>query len=96
MAMTFNAEGCRTAATDLKNSSDELNRLLNTELNGIIEKVKKVYQSSTADELYGAFDKMKAKFPDFVSAINDCSTYLSDVVAPAYEQVESQVASQIQ
>ena len=95
MAMTFSSEGCRTAATDLKIAKDKLDTILNTNLTKTIGDVKKNYSSDTADALYSAFDKMKAKFPDFVKAIEDCSKYLSDTVAPAYEKIESTAKSKI-
>lgn len=95
MAMTFSSAGCRAAASDLNKSSSTLDQILNSELTGIISKVKTIYESETANELYAAYDKMKAKFPDFINAIKECSTYLSETVAPAYEKVESTAAQKI-
>ena len=95
MAMTFSSQGCRAAANDLNNSARTLDTILNNELAGIINKVKTVYDSETASELYAAFDKMKAKFPDFIKSVTDCSNYLSNTVAPAYEKVESTASSKI-
>lgn len=95
MAMTFSSAGCREAAASLDNSSKTLDQILNTELNTVLNKTKTVYESETADELYATYDKMKAKFPEFIEAIKECSTYLSDTVAPAYEKVESTAASKI-
>ena len=95
MAMTFSSQGCRAAANDLTKSAKTLDSLLNSDLTGIINNVKKVYSSETADELYAAFDKMKAKFPDFIKSVTDCSNYLSKTVAPAYEKVEKTASSKI-
>lgn len=95
MAMTFSSQGCRTAANELTKSANTLNSLLNSDLSGIINKVKTVYDSETASELYAAFDKMKAKFPDFIKSVTDCSNYLSNTVAPAYEKVEATASSKI-
>lgn len=95
MAMTFSSQGCRAAATDLTKSANALDSLLNSDLTGVINKVKNVYDSETASELYAAFDKMKAKFPDFIKSVTDCSNYLSNTVAPAYEKVESTASSKI-
>ena len=102
MAMTFSSAGCRAAAagrqkgrTESVKSSSTLDQILNSELTGIISKVKTIYESETANELYAAYDKMKAKFPDFINAIKECSTYLSETVAPAYEKVESTAAQKI-
>lgn len=95
MAMTFSSQGCRTAANDLNSSAKNLDNILNTELTGIIGKVRGIYSSETADQLYAAFDQVKAKFPDFIKSVTDCSKYLNDTVAPAYEKVESTAASKI-
>ena len=38
---------------------------------------------------------MKAKFPDFIKSVTDCSNYLNNTVAPAYEKVESTASSKI-
>lgn len=95
MAMTFSSQGCRAAANDLMKSSNTLDSLLNSDLAGIINNVKKVYSSETASELYAAFDKMKAKFPDFIKSVTDCSNYLNNTVAPAYEKVEATASSKI-
>lgn len=95
MAMTFSSQGCRAAAEDLTRASNTLDRILNTDLTGVIDRVKNVYDSETASELYAAFDQMKAKFPEFIQSVTDCSNYLSNTVAPAYEKVESTASSKI-
>lgn len=95
MAMTFSSQGCRSAANELTKSAKALDTLLNSDLTGVINKVKNVYDSETASELYAAFDKMKAKFPDFIKSVTDCSNYLSNTVAPAYEKLEATASSKI-
>lgn len=95
MAMTFSSQGCRAAAQDLNKAASTLDSILNSDLTGVISKVKNVYDSETASELYAAFDKMKAKFPDFIKSVTDCSNYLNNTVAPAYEKVESTASSKI-
>lgn len=95
MALTFSSKGCNEAANDLTSAANKLDSLLNTDLNGIISKVKGAYESETADELYAAFDKMKAKFPSFINSVNNCSKYLKETVAPAYEELERKAASKI-
>ena len=95
MAMTFSSQGCRQAASDLSKSAGVLDTILNTDLNAIIGRVKSAYDSETARELYAAYDKMKAKFPDFINAIKECSDYLTNTVAPAYEKVEATASSKI-
>lgn len=95
MAMTFNSAGCREAATNLSKSAQTLDTILNTDLTAIINNVKKNYDSETAQELYAAFDKMKARFPEFIKSVTDCSNYLSNTVAPAYEKLEATASSKI-
>jgi len=95
MAMTFNSQGCRVAAQDLTKAARNLDMLLNSELTSVINKVKSAYDSETASELYAAFDKMKAKFPDFIQSVSECSNYLENVVAPAYETLEKTASSKI-
>lgn len=95
MAMTFSSQGCRTAANDLTKSANTLDQLLNSDLTNVINRVRGLYQSETANELYAAFDKMKAKFPEFIKSITDCSNYLSNTVAPAYEKIEATASSKI-
>ena len=40
MAMTFSSQGCRAAAADLTKSANALDSLLNSDLTGVINKVK--------------------------------------------------------
>lgn len=95
MALTFSSTGCREAASELKNTASKIDTILNNDLTSSIGKVKGAYQSESASELYTAFDKMKAKFPDFIEAVNDCAKYLNDTVAPAYEKLESTVSEKV-
>lgn len=95
MAMTFSSQGCRTAANDLTKSANQLNTILNSDLTNTISKVKAIYNSETAEQLYDAFEKMKDRFPDFIKSVTDCSKYLNDVVAPAYEDLEKTASSKI-
>ena len=83
------------ALPSLKNSGEKIDKILNTNLNQTIENVKAVYSSETATELYATYAKIREKFPEFIKAINSCSTYLSDTVAPAYEKIEATAASKI-
>ena len=95
MAMTFSSKGCREAANDLTKAASALDQILNQDLTSTIGSVKRVYDSETASQLYAAFDKMKAKFPDFIKSVTDCSNYLNNTVAPAYEKLEATAASKI-
>lgn len=95
MALTFNSQGCRNAANDLNKSANVISSILNDELNSAMEKLKTVYQSDAANELYSLYDKMKREFPEMLQAVNSCSNYLENTVAPAYEKVESQTQQSI-
>ena len=96
MAMTFSSEGCKQAANDLNQTAKNLDVLLHEEFEAVMQKVKAAYESETADELYRAYDKVKEKFPEFIDSVTNCSKYLSDTVAPAYEKVEATAASKIE
>ena len=93
MALTFSSVGCKTAADELTAAKTQLTRILYEDLNSIMENVKKAYQSEGANEVYSAYDKVKAKFPEFITSVDDCIVYLKEVVAPAYEQLESKISS---
>lgn len=95
MALTFSSKGCQTAAEELTTAKNNLDAILNQDLNGIMAKVKNAYQSEGADDVYAAFEKVKAKFPQFIQSVNECSTYLRDTVAPAYEKLEAKVSSNV-
>ena len=95
MALTFSFEGCKTAASDLNSAATKIGTILNEDLANAMAKVKSGYESNTATELYAFYDKMKAQFPGFINAVKNCSTYLSDVVAPSYEKVETTASSKI-
>lgn len=95
MAVTFSSAGCIEAANELKNIASKIDTILNNDLTGAIGRVKGAYQSASAEELYAAFEKVKAKFPEFVEAVNACANYLNDRVAPAYVKLESTVASKL-
>lgn len=95
MALTFSSKGCITAADDLTAAKNRLNALLNQDLNDIMKNVKNAYESEGARDVYAAFDKVKEKFPLFLDSVNDCSRYLREVVAPAYENLEAKISSNV-
>lgn len=95
MALTFSSKGCITAADELNTAKNRLDALLNQDLNGIMAKVKVAYQSEGASDVYAAFDKVKAKFPQFIDSVNECSRYLRETVAKAYEDLEAKISSNV-
>ena len=94
MALKYNSQGMQEAATSLTNSAKKLQDIFKA-LEDDVKKAKQYYESDTATELYATFDKIKAQFPDFVDCVNNCSRYLSDTVAPAYQRLENEAASKV-
>ena len=93
MALTFSSNGCRTAAQELDTAKTKLSNILNDDLTGIMGNVKKAYQSEGAEDIYKAFEQVKAKFPEFIKSVEDCSKYLKETVGPAYEKLEQKISS---
>ena len=96
MALKYNSVGMLQAAEDLKTAASNLDTILNQDLVASVGKAKNAYQSETAEELYLTFDKIKEKFPSFLEAVNNCSRYLSETVAPAYQKLENEAVSKVQ
>lgn len=51
-----------------------------------------IWSGSAAAEAKATFDKLSAKFPEFVTAVKDCSDYLNKVVN-LYQSVDNQATS---
>ena len=94
MALMYNSNGMLQASQNLKTSATKLESIFK-ELEAAVDKAEQVYQSETATQLYTTFDKIKAQFPDFLDCVNNCSRYLSDTVAPAYQRLENEAASKV-
>ena len=62
----------------------------------LIGSVQSNYQSDASAQIVEAFNKVKAAGPAFQDAINQCSKYLTDTVAPAYEKLESSAKSKVE
>lgn len=95
MALTFNSQGCKNAANDLNRASNVISSMLYDDLGSAITKLKSVYQSEAANELYTLYDKMKREFPEMLQAVSSCANYLENTVAPAYEKVEANAKEKI-
>ena len=52
-----------------------------------------VWAGTAAEAAKENFDKLSAKFPDFVNAVNECSDYLNTVVAN-YQAADTEVSGQ--
>lgn len=94
--MKFSSEGCDKAANDLNTAADSLNRIINTDLESIMNNIKSIYESPAAEEMFTVHTNMKNAFKDFEEAVTSCSKYLTDVVKPTYEGIERAAQSKIQ
>lgn len=94
MAFTFTSEGARRAATNLDDSANKIEELLDR-LDNLTRRVKDNYDSETSQEILDSLEKLKNKGPDFKNAVSNCSHYLRDTVAPSYEKVETEAESKV-
>lgn len=68
-------------ADQLHTKSTTMDTLL-TEIKSLLEKVGNddVWSGTAAAETRSEFDKLSAKFPEFIQSIEDCNKYLLQVV----------------
>ncbi len=95
MAFTFTSAGARKGAEELLESAKKIEEML-TQFEELIGRVNSNYQSEASREIVDSFNRVKDKGPDFQRAVEACSKYLSDTVAPAYEKVESTAQSKVE
>lgn len=95
MAFKFTSSDCNRAAADLNNSSNKIGSLIDT-FGTLISSVQGNYQSDASAEIVAAFNKVKQAGPAFQEAVMQCSKYLTDTVAPAYEKLESSAKSKVE
>ena len=81
-------------SSNLKSYSSDMEALLN-EIKALFEKVgtDTVWAGTAAQSSKEEFNKLSAKFPEFYTAVNDCSNYLKTVVAN-YQAADRQVMSE--
>ncbi len=89
MAFTFTSDGARKAATNLDDSANKIEELLDR-LDNLTRRVKDNYDSEASQEILNSLEKLKSKGPEFKEAVSNCSHYLRDTVAPSYEKVENE------
>lgn len=94
--MKFSSEGCDQAAADLNTAASTLDRIINTDLENVMNNIKSIYESPAAAEMYSVHTNMKNSFKDFEDAVLSCSKYLTEVVKPTYEGIEKAAQSKIQ
>lgn len=78
--------------TYASNMEDTLNQVKN-----LFNKVgqEDVWAGTSATAAKEEFDSLAARFPEFITAVNECSNYLSQVVAN-YQAADKEVMSQNQ
>lgn len=79
------------AAESLKKSANKIDGLLG-DFEDLIQQVSNNYASETSTKVQNSFNKVKENGPEFKKAIDECSKYLSETVAPSYEKVENDAA----
>lgn len=95
MAFKFTSADCSTAANELNTSASNIGQLIE-QFGELIGSVQGNYQSDASAQIVEAFNKVKSVGPAFQDAINQCSKYLTDTVAPAYEKLESSAKSKVE
>ena len=94
MAFKFTSADCNTAAGELNTSASNIGQLIE-QFGELIGSVQSNYQSDASAQIVAAFNKVKSVGPAFQDSINQCSKYLTDTVAPAYEKLESSAKSKV-
>lgn len=95
MAFKFTSADCSTAANELNSSATNIGQYIER-LGELIASVQGNYQSDASEQIASAFNKVKSVGPAFQDAISQCSKYLTDTVAPAYEKLESSAKSKVE
>ena len=95
MAFKFTTADCTTAANELNTSASNIGQLID-QFSELIGSVQGNYQSDASAQIVAAFNKVKEAGPAFQEAIRQCSKYLTDTVAPAYEKLESSAKSKVE
>jgi len=95
MAFKFTTADCNTAASELNTSANNIGQLLDR-FGELIASVQGNYQSDASAQIAEAFNKVKQAGPAFQDAITNCSKYLTDTVAPAYEKLESSAKNKVE
>ncbi len=87
-----NSESIYKAAESLKASADKINSFLD-DFEELIQQVRNNYASDTSEKVQASFNRVKEHGPEFKAAVDECSKYLSETVAPSYEKVENNAAN---
>ena len=95
MAFKFTTADCTTAANELNTSASNIGQLID-QFSELIGSVQGNYQSDASAQIVEAFNKVIEAGPAFQDSIRQCSKYLTDTVAPAYEKLESSAKSKVE
>lgn len=88
------SENIYAAAESLQKSANHIDKLLN-DFENLKRQVGMNYESESATKVLNSFEKVKQNGPEFRKAVEECSKYLSDTVAPNYEAVEKSTADSV-
>lgn len=94
MAFKFTSQDCNAAANDLNTSASNIGSAIDV-LGELINSVSNNYESDASAQIVEAFNAVKKNGPAFQEAVSQCSKYLTDTVAPAYEKLEATAKSKI-
>lgn len=95
MAFKFTSSECISASESMRTSASNIGGLIE-DFGSLIESVSSNYQSDASSQIAEAFNKVKARGPEFQQAIEECAKYLTDTVAPAYEKLEQTAKSKVE
>lgn len=87
MGFSFTSQGCLTAAESILKSADKIAELLES-FEQAKQSIMSNYSSEAASAIETAFTKIQNNGPEFHDAVEQCSKYLSEVVAPNYAALE--------
>lgn len=86
--LTFTSESCLTCANTILTSANKINEYL-LAFSLVKDSIAENYQSESATEILDLFKKIFEVGPKFHDAVEACSKYLSETVAPTYAEIEA-------
>ncbi|MBR4262897.1 MAG: hypothetical protein IKQ35_06005 [Bacilli bacterium] len=89
--LVFTSESCLTCASDLLSAATKINEYL-LAFSLAKDSIAENYQSESATEILELFKKIFEVGPKFHDAVEACSKYLSETVAPTYAEIERRAA----
>ena len=89
--LTFTSETCLTCASDMLSAATKINEYL-LAFNLVKDSISANYQSESSEEILELFNKLFELGPKFHDAVENCSKYLSETVAPTYAEIEKRAA----